>query len=261
MAVNVTCHPQHMVSKTVINIKQYTHNSEHSLSFAPALSVCAVAKNCGDLKHAVSVFEEIKERQLPLDSHVYGALISAFAEAMTRNVSVVHERKEQYVLLERSFQYVAEAQASNIVLEMPAWNSLVTCAGRCGELSRAFGVVEMMRKSGLSPNERTIGALLESCVQAQQQERALRLFDMAIQKVGPCDCEKVLWVSTQRSFEYLGIDLPRACLQIQDVTKQHGCKEFSYLPPLSIKFTTRLIGPFIYGRKYADGGPVLSTAH
>lgn len=198
---------QTVITASIIHIIKCT-----SFSLAPSLSVCTVAKNCGDLKHAVSVFEEIKERKLPLDSHVYGALISAFAEAMTRNVSVAHERKEQYVLLERSFQYVAEAQASNIVLDMPAWNSLVTCAGRCGELSRAFGVVEMMRKSGLSPNERTIGALLESCVQGQQQERALRLFDMAIHKVGACECGEVLWVSTRRSYEYLTVTCPElAC--------------------------------------------------
>ena len=35
--------------------------------------------------------------------------MAACAEAMLRELSVVHERKDQYVLMERAFQLVAEA--------------------------------------------------------------------------------------------------------------------------------------------------------
>ena len=38
------------------------------------------------------------------DAMAYGAVVAACAEAMQREISVVHERKDMYVLLERAFQ-------------------------------------------------------------------------------------------------------------------------------------------------------------
>ncbi|MEW5313850.1 MAG: hypothetical protein WDW38_005383 [Sanguina aurantia] len=166
-----------------IVVREMCEASRHRVSVRLLTTLIKVSKSCGDLKYAVRIFEEIKARKLTLDSHVYGALVSAYAEAMTRNVSVAHERKEQYLLLERAFQHISDAQAGHIALEAPAWNSLVACASRCGELSRAFDVVGQMQAAGVTPDERTYGALIEGCVQAGQAEKALRLFERAIQKV------------------------------------------------------------------------------
>ena len=41
---------------------------------------------------------------MQLDAMAYGAMVAACGEAMQREVSVVHERKDMYVLLERAFQ-------------------------------------------------------------------------------------------------------------------------------------------------------------
>ncbi|MEW5300679.1 MAG: hypothetical protein WDW36_003593 [Sanguina aurantia] len=131
-----------------IVVREMCEASRHRVSVRLLTTLIKVSKSCGDLKYAVRIFEEIKARKLTLDSHVYGALVSAYAEAMTRNVSVAHERKEQYLLLERAFQHISDAQAGHIALEAPAWNSLVACASRCGELSRAFDVVGQMQAAG-----------------------------------------------------------------------------------------------------------------
>lgn len=44
---------------------------------------------------AYRVYLEMRAAQLRIDSHVYGALIATCAEAMKRDLTVVHERKDQ----------------------------------------------------------------------------------------------------------------------------------------------------------------------
>lgn len=91
----------------------------------------------------------------------------------------------RYVLLERAFQYVADAEAAGVTLQAPVWNSLMVCAGRSGELNRAFEVLTMMQQRGIGASATTYGSLIESCVCARQPEKALRVFEVALHKVGP----------------------------------------------------------------------------
>jgi hypothetical protein len=61
----------------------------------------------GNAERAFKVYQEMKtDPSLKLDGMGYGALVAATAEAMQREISVVHERKDQYVLLERAFQVI-----------------------------------------------------------------------------------------------------------------------------------------------------------
>eukprot|EP00198_Chlamydomonas_reinhardtii_P001964 XP_001691300.1 protein with PPR repeats [Chlamydomonas reinhardtii] len=141
-----------------------------------------VCKAVGNVDKAYRVYLEMRAAQLRIDSHVYGALIATCAEAMKRDLTVVHERKDQYVLLERAFQYVADAEAAGVTLQAPVWNSLMVCAGRSGELNRAFEVLTMMQQRGIGASATTYGSLIESCVCARQPEKALRVFEVALHK-------------------------------------------------------------------------------
>ena len=138
----------------------------------------------GNTDRAWRTFNEMKQRKLPLDSHVYGVVISTFAEAMQRELTVVHERKEQFVLLERAFQVVEEAEAAGVALEAPAWNSLMLCAGRCGQLKRAFDVLDQMQRAGVKADAVMYGCLVEACVVNRNQDLALRIFKTALREVG-----------------------------------------------------------------------------
>ncbi|GLI62167.1 hypothetical protein VaNZ11_004747 [Volvox africanus] len=145
-------------------------------------SLIKVCKAVGNVDKAYRVYLDMRAAGLRVDSHVYGALIATCAEAMKRDLTVMHERKDQYVLLERAFQYVADAEAAGVALQAPVWNSLMVCAGRSGELNRAFEVLTMMQQRGISANATTYGSLIESCVCARQPEKALRVFEVALQK-------------------------------------------------------------------------------
>jgi pentatricopeptide repeat protein len=59
----------------------------------------------------------------------------------------------------------------------------MVCAGRSGELNRAFEVLTMMQQRGMAADAATYGSLIESCVCAGQPEKALRVFEVAMAKV------------------------------------------------------------------------------
>ena len=61
---------------------------------------------------------------------------------------------------------------------------LQVCAGRSGQLGRAFQVLDRMAAHKVLPDAKTYGALLEACVQAGRQELALKVFSHAIKEVG-----------------------------------------------------------------------------
>lgn len=75
------------------------------LEFLPPIGLSAVCRSIGNAERAFKYYAEIKaDPTMQLDGMVHGAVIAACAEAMQREISVVHERKDQYVLLERAFQ-------------------------------------------------------------------------------------------------------------------------------------------------------------
>ncbi|GFR52105.1 hypothetical protein Agub_g14618 [Astrephomene gubernaculifera] len=141
-----------------------------------------VCKSVGNVDKAYRIFLELRSARYTIDSHVYGTLIATCAEAMKRDLTVVHERKDQYVLLERAFQYVADAEAAGVALQAPVWNALMVCAGRSGELNRAFEVLGMMQQRGVQAGAPTYGSLIEACVCARQPEKALRVYEVAMQR-------------------------------------------------------------------------------
>ena len=78
---------------------------------------------------------------------------------------------------------VAEAEAAGVKLQAPAFNSLLVCAGRSGQLGRAFEVLDMMADRGVRPDAMTYGSLVEACVMASRQELALKIFHNALREV------------------------------------------------------------------------------
>lgn len=69
-------------------------------------------------------------------------------------------------------------------MPVPVYNSLLVCAGRSGQLGRAFEVLDYMSAQKLSPDEQTYGSLIEACVQANKQQLALKVFGQAVKEVG-----------------------------------------------------------------------------
>jgi pentatricopeptide repeat protein len=144
------------------------------------VNVCA---SVGNAERAFKFFADIKqEYPQQVDGRVYGSVVAACAEAMLREVSVIHERKDQYVLLERAFQVVSDAEKRSVDLEIPVYNSLLVCAGRSGQIGRAFEVLDMMLARGLRPDALTHGSLIEACVQAKRKDLALKIFYGALQR-------------------------------------------------------------------------------
>ena len=78
---------------------------------------------------------------------------------------------------------VSEAEAAGIQLQVPVYNSLLVCAGRSGQLGRAFEVLDMMADRGVRPDVLTYGSLIEACVLASRQELALKIFNNALREV------------------------------------------------------------------------------
>ena len=68
-------------------------------------------------------------------------------------------------------------------LQAPVFNSLLVCAGRSGQLGRAFEVLDMMADRGVRPDAVTYGSLVEACVLASRQELALKIFHNALREV------------------------------------------------------------------------------
>eukprot|EP00798_Chlamydomonas_sp_ICE-L_P004336 gene4336-14449_t len=139
-----------------------------------------VWKSVGKAEMAFKVYLDMKAKKLRLDAPVYGALVSAFAEAMSRELRVVHERKDQYVLLERATQIILEAEASNIRITTHEWNALVLCAGRCGELTRVFDILELMRDRGAPQDAYTYCIMMEACLRADQPQMTHTLLQKAL---------------------------------------------------------------------------------
>jgi pentatricopeptide repeat protein len=54
-----------------------------------------------------------------------------------------------------------QAQAAGLHLGAPVYNSLLVCAGRSGQLGRAFEVLDRMTSSGVTPDAKTFGSLIE----------------------------------------------------------------------------------------------------
>ena len=64
-----------------------------------------MCRSIGSTERAFKYYSDMKaDPTMKLDAMAHGAIVAACAEAMQREISVVHERKDQYVLLERAFQ-------------------------------------------------------------------------------------------------------------------------------------------------------------
>jgi len=128
-----------------------------------------------------------KPARLPparLDSTAYGALIHSCAVAV-REAEAHADRKTQLVLLERALGVVDEALSAGASLDAPAWNALLLCAGRAGQLQRAFEVLDRMTGAGVAPTSATYCGLMEACVLARRPALALRVFRRALAAPAP----------------------------------------------------------------------------
>ena len=191
------------------------------------VNVCA---SVGNAEKAFKFFSDIKkEYPQQVDGRVYGSVVAACAEAMLREMSVVHERKDQYVLLERAFQVVLDAEKRSVVLDLPVFNSLLVCAGRSGQIGRAFEVLDMMLARGLQPDALTHGSLIEACVQARRKDLALKIFGNALKR-GFGDKVEIYTAAISACKIEGSVDLPKA-LEI------HSLLDVSHLPSTCLHLT------------------------
>jgi len=163
----------------VVELAEKNGVSADTKMYTAMIHMCA-ATGSADL--AFRYFAEMRAAEISLDAHVYGALVSACAEAMQRELSVAHERKDQYVLLERAMNLVEQAESSGIIIGAPVYNSLLMCAGRAAELARAFEIFDHMVSRGFPPDAFTFGSLIEASVTAGQPELAHKIYLSALRQ-------------------------------------------------------------------------------
>jgi pentatricopeptide repeat protein len=153
------------------------------------LLVAAVCKSVGNTEKAYSTFLEMRDSGMQLEARVYGALIASFAEAMKRELNVVHKRKEQFLLLQQAQDILMHADKQGIILNEVPWNAMLVAAGRCKELSKARDLFQYMQsRPGVQIDQFSFGALIEAHAQCKQPEEALKYFYGAMAQVRACVC-------------------------------------------------------------------------
>jgi pentatricopeptide repeat protein len=72
-------------------------------------------------------------------------------------------RRQQLVLADRAFGLLDVLWRSGRRPDLATWNALIQCAGFSGQLDRAFAMLNEMASAGCKPNPRTFAVLLTAC--------------------------------------------------------------------------------------------------
>jgi pentatricopeptide repeat protein len=116
--------------------------AQREVSLALWTFVRAVCAAAGNAEAAFSTYREMREAGVRSERQVYATLVSACSEQIRNTHS--SDRRTALVLVERAFGVVEDMKAQRILPDVVVWNTLVTAAGRAGQLQRAFAVLEEM---------------------------------------------------------------------------------------------------------------------
>eukprot|EP00210_Caulerpa_lentillifera_P001772 g1702.t1 len=135
----------------------------------------------GRVNDAFGVYSELKASGLVPDVTVLGALANACAIKL--KTPREGERRQDLVLLERAVDLLQDLHDYKIGPDTTMWNILVSCAGRAGQLHRAFNLFRQMKEFHCTADSNTYCSLIDACVKAKDRQLGLKIYRLAIEEV------------------------------------------------------------------------------
>lgn len=148
-----------------------------TILYTNLIKVCAKA---GEAEPAFDLFREMQSTGVRMEKQCFSVLISACSEQIAKTHTT--DRRKQLVLLERAFGLVDAMDAARVQPDAAVWNSLITAAGRAGQLQRAFDVLDEMLSRASKPNGRTYASLVDACARTGDKDLALRVYKRALRE-------------------------------------------------------------------------------
>ncbi|GMH32599.1 hypothetical protein BSKO_00433 [Bryopsis sp. KO-2023] len=143
--------------------------------FTNLISACA---SIGNVEQAFKLYGELKATGQRADVKVYGALCQTCAIALKASHSM--KRRQQLVLVERSFNLLEDMREDNVNPDPMLWNILITCTSRAGQLQRTFEMLQRMQQEGCLPDAYTYSTLIDACTKSGDNELALKVYHRAL---------------------------------------------------------------------------------
>ena len=136
---------------------------------------------CGDVNAAFQLYAEMKDQGMIPDNTVVGALATMCAKKLKS--SKKEDRRTNLVLMERASNLIRDLQQFGIAPDTRMWNIFVVCAGRAGQVQRAFDTLQQMQERSVNADSVTYTSLIDACVKSHSRDMGLRIYDLALNKV------------------------------------------------------------------------------
>ena len=135
----------------------------------------------GDVQAAFQLYAEMKDQGMIPDNTMVGALATMCAKKLKS--SKKEDRRTNLVLMERASNLIRDLEHFGIAPDTRMWNIFVVCAGRAGQLQRAFDTLQEMQERNVRADSVTYTALIDACAKSQSRDLGLRIYDLALDKV------------------------------------------------------------------------------
>lgn len=135
----------------------------------------------GDVHEAFQVYAELKAGGWIPDCTVAGALANVCSSKMKS--SNWNDRRGNLVLLERASGLLRDLNEFKVNPDTALWNVMVTCAGRAGQVHRAFNILQEMQERHCRADSVTYSSLIDACVKGGRRDLAMDVYGLAIKEV------------------------------------------------------------------------------
>ena len=88
-------------------------------------------------------------------------------------------------MLERANNLLQDLNRYGVAPDTVLCNALVTCAGRAGQVQRAFDLLQEMKSRDCKADCVTYTSLIDACVKAKQRVVAQKVYRLALNEVLP----------------------------------------------------------------------------
>lgn len=123
----------------------------------------------------------MKEVGLVPDCKVAGALAKICALKM--KASKWGDRRANLVLLERASSLLQDLKQFDVSPDTTLCNVLVTCAGRAGQLQRAFDLLQNLKLRNCQADSVTYCSLIDACVRSGRRDLGQNVYKLALKEV------------------------------------------------------------------------------
>jgi len=161
----------------VADLYRQTGNKVDVMLYTSVITACAEA---ADSDSASAVYQQMLQERCRPDRRAMSALVSAYAASVRRQGPSATDRRTQLVLLERAFQLRDDLVEMNMTPDAVMWNTLITLAGRAGQLQRALDTVSEMEASHCMPDEFTFATIINACTLANKPQLGLKVYERAM---------------------------------------------------------------------------------